>query len=85
MADIATILSGSGNQWAANTQILFPDDDGFADATKRWAIHKPPTYAAVIRPATEEDVVKVVSPLRRGADNFCSISPNADQLASYNN
>lgn len=61
MAGIAAILTDSANRWAADTKILLPDDDGFAGATRRWAIHKPPTYSAVISPATEEDVVKAVS------------------------
>lgn len=61
MADIATVLTDSSNCWSAGTKILFPGDDGFAEVTSRWAIYKPPTYAAAISPATEEDVVKAVS------------------------
>lgn len=61
MADIATILTDSSNYWSAGTKVLFPSDDGFAEVTSRWAVHKPPTYAAAISPASEEDVVKTVS------------------------
>lgn len=70
MTGIETILRDSGNDWAANTKVLLPDDDGFADTTRRWAVHKPPTYTAVISPATEEDVVKVVNFFPSGAGTF---------------
>lgn len=69
MADIATILTDCGNCRCAGTKILFPGDDGFAEVTTRWAVYKPPTYAAAISPATEEDVVKaVLCPFRRRAE-----------------
>lgn len=60
MADIKKILTNSGNDWSASTTILFPGDEEFAEATRRWAIYKPPTYTACISPGTEEDVVKAV-------------------------
>ncbi|ROW13666.1 hypothetical protein VPNG_04638 [Cytospora leucostoma] len=60
MVDIKTIFTDSGNGWSADTKIRFPDDEEFAKVTTRWAAYKPPTYAAAISPATEEDVVKAV-------------------------
>ncbi|KUI56423.1 6-hydroxy-D-nicotine oxidase [Cytospora mali] len=60
MVDIKTIFTDSSNGWSADTKIRFPDDEEFAKVTTRWAAYKPPTYAAAISPATEEDVVKAV-------------------------
>ncbi|POS68753.1 hypothetical protein DHEL01_v212854 [Diaporthe helianthi] len=60
MADIKTIFTGSDNSWSPGTKISFPHDDDFAQVTTRWAVYKPPTYAAAISPATEEDVVEAV-------------------------
>lgn len=60
MTDIHAVLTDSSNGWSADTKIQFPGEEGFAAATSRWAVYKPPTYAAAISPATEEDVVKAV-------------------------
>lgn len=60
MVGIKDIFTDSGNGWSADTKIRFPDDEEFAKVTTRWAAYKPPTYAAAISPATEEDVVKAV-------------------------
>ncbi|KAG8168419.1 hypothetical protein KVR01_001168 [Diaporthe batatas] len=60
MVDIKKVFTSGGNGWSPDTKISFPDDDDFAQVTTRWATYKPPTYAAAISPATEEDVVKAI-------------------------
>lgn len=88
MADIATVLTDSSNCWFSGTKVFFPGDDGFADVTSRWAIHKPPTYAAAISPAIEEDVVKAVSLSKQILllkNPLILTSSRCSSLARYNN
>lgn len=49
-------------KWSLNTTISFPSSPAFNASTERWTIADPPTYVAAIRPGTEEDIAKVVSP-----------------------
>ncbi|KAJ2980602.1 hypothetical protein NUW58_g6900 [Xylaria curta] len=58
--DLRAILTHPGNEWAPTTTISFPNSEQFVNATLRWDIYAPPTYAAAISPGTEADVVKAV-------------------------
>ncbi|KAI5918786.1 hypothetical protein F4810DRAFT_690548 [Camillea tinctor] len=58
--DIKAALTNKNNQWAANTTFTFPEDSGFAAVTNRWTIFAPPTFSAVVSPATEADVIQSV-------------------------
>lgn len=60
MANVKKMLTNSGHSWSEGTKSLFSGDDELAQATRRWAIHKTPTYAASMSPSTEEDVVMAV-------------------------
>lgn len=59
--ELKPLLLGPENNWSVNTVISFPGETYFENATERWTIFAPPTYSAVISPATESDVVRIVS------------------------
>lgn len=59
--DIIGLLLDPANDWSPNTTISSPGKAGFADTTVRWSVFAPPSYAASISPATEQDVAKAVS------------------------
>ncbi|PHH90754.1 hypothetical protein CDD83_2750 [Cordyceps sp. RAO-2017] len=65
--DLRSLLTDPARAWSANTSVLFPGSPGFADATERWTIFRPPTYRAAIRPGSDEDIRKVVRLPRRAA------------------
>jgi hypothetical protein len=58
-ADIQSMLS-SGD-WSSGTTYAFPDSTAYDTATERWTTYSPPTYDASISPATEDDVISIVS------------------------
>jgi hypothetical protein len=47
--------------WSSETQILFPDDQDFVEATIRWNSYSQPTYKAAVRPGSPQDVQSLVS------------------------
>lgn len=60
--DLKPLLTDPIREWSLNTTVSFPDSPAFNASTERWTIADPPTYVAAIRPGTEEDIGKVVSP-----------------------
>ncbi|KAI0398686.1 hypothetical protein F4802DRAFT_592432 [Xylaria palmicola] len=58
--DVRSLLTDKRHVWSANTTFTFPEDKTFEAVTQRWTIYKPPTFEAVVRPATETDVVQCV-------------------------
>ncbi|PHH68711.1 hypothetical protein CDD82_335 [Ophiocordyceps australis] len=57
----ARLLLSPAHNWSARTVIAFPGQRQFHDLTERWSVYAPPTYSAVISPATEQDLVKIVN------------------------
>ena len=60
-ANIKGLLQDRSNKWSANTTVYFPGDAEFSNETLRWNEYSAPTFAAVVRPGSEQDVQKVVS------------------------
>lgn len=60
--DLKPLLTDPIRKWSLNTTVSFPSSPAFNASTERWTIADPPTYIAAIRPGTEEDIGKVVSP-----------------------
>ncbi|KAK8216671.1 FAD-dependent oxidase [Phyllosticta capitalensis] len=72
-ANIKGLLQDRSNKWSANTTVYFPGDAEFSNETLRWNEYSAPTFAAVVRPGSEQDVQKVVK---------LSISNNISFLAT---
>jgi hypothetical protein len=53
---VATINSTLGPQLSASAQIYLPGSAGFNTSTERWNSHITPTFAVVVKVATEADV-----------------------------
>lgn len=60
--NLKPLLTDPTRKWSLNTTVSFPSSPAFNASTERWTIADPPTYVAAIRPGTEEDIGKVVSP-----------------------
>jgi hypothetical protein len=60
--NLKPLLTDPIRKWSLNTTVSFPSSSAFNASTERWTIADPPTYVAAIRPGTEEDIGKVVSP-----------------------
>ncbi|KAK7756973.1 hypothetical protein SLS62_000989 [Diatrype stigma] len=58
--DLRKILTDPKNVWSPQTSVRFPDDKDFVNVTERWTTFNPPTFAAAISPATEDDVIKAI-------------------------
>ncbi|KAL4783258.1 hypothetical protein BJX76DRAFT_259533 [Aspergillus varians] len=56
--DLASIITDQS--WDSETVVSFPGSDDFTDATQRWDIYEPPTYALAVSPGSEDDVVTAV-------------------------
>ncbi|KAK7532590.1 FAD-dependent oxidase [Phyllosticta citricarpa] len=59
-ANIKGLLQDRSNQWSAETTVYFPGDSQFTNETLRWNEYSAPTFLAVIRPGSQQDVQKVV-------------------------
>jgi hypothetical protein len=57
-ADAKAVFTSA--RWSPNTTIAFPGQANFNAKTERWSIFDPPTYFAVVSPATEADLVQTV-------------------------
>ncbi|OTA57984.1 Glucooligosaccharide oxidase [Hypoxylon sp. EC38] len=58
--DLRAILTDENIKWSPQTEITFPGDEDFENATVRWTIFKPPTYQAAVSPGTEADIITAV-------------------------
>ncbi|KAI5867521.1 hypothetical protein GGS23DRAFT_612659 [Durotheca rogersii] len=58
--DIQSVFNDSSIDWSSGTTLSFPGDASFENVTERWAVFRPPTYAAAVSPETEADVVEAV-------------------------
>ncbi|KAI0391249.1 hypothetical protein F5Y17DRAFT_441488 [Xylariaceae sp. FL0594] len=46
--------------WPPGTTIATPGSEAYSNATTRWAVYAPPTYALAISPSTEDAVAQAV-------------------------
>lgn len=59
--NLAELLQDPELGFDSRTLITFPGQSNFTEATERWAQFAVPTYSAAVSPATEQDVVTLVS------------------------
>jgi hypothetical protein len=56
--DVKVVLEGG--TWSESTTFSYPGNSTFTQAAERWSRLSAPTYAAVVSPATERDVIELV-------------------------
>lgn len=59
--DMMDVKQALGEKLSSHAEILLPSSKGYDNATKRWSLLEEPQVNIVAVPATEDDVVQIVS------------------------
>ncbi|KAI1744616.1 Glucooligosaccharide oxidase [Xylaria scruposa] len=57
--DLKSVFT-QGVSWPRGTTIAYPNHESFVEATERWTVYQPPSYAVAITPSDEAAVVQAV-------------------------
>ncbi|KAL7625213.1 hypothetical protein AAE478_004428 [Parahypoxylon ruwenzoriense] len=60
LAIACPVMSCKRVEWPSDVAVFYPDSDTFTDATERWSIYEAPTFDSAVRPASEQEVAKIV-------------------------
>lgn len=60
-ADVVNSVRKLGPKLSSNAQIILPSSEQFDEVTARWSLLKKPHVNVAVVPATENDVVEIVS------------------------
>ncbi|KAI9368091.1 hypothetical protein BJX61DRAFT_537539 [Aspergillus egyptiacus] len=79
-ADVRATLS---SQLSENSEVYFPDEAEFVEATERWSRFEPPRFTIVVEVAEEQDVAKAVKYANSEGIPFLAVNGGHGAMATF--